>query len=69
MIEAYIKFGIFNDKKKYRDFEDVKSAYGKSLLSFSFFMNQYTTVGYRNVPKALETEIMISLFPDEKKIK
>ena len=69
LIEAYIKFGIFNDKKKYRDFEDVKSANGKSLLSFSFFMNQYTTVGYRNVPKALETEIMISLFPDEKKDK
>jgi hypothetical protein len=63
LINSYIRFGIFNEKGKYKDFEEYKQAYGKSLLSFSFFIDEHTDSGFHKIPSSLRQKTMKGIFP------
>ncbi len=63
LIDAYIKFGQFNEKKQYKHLEELKGAYGESLLGFSYFIDHYTNVGFKGVPMALREEVFRNIFP------
>lgn len=49
LIEAYIRYCSFNDKKRFKDFEHLKMTYADTLLPFSFFIDKHTNVGFKKV--------------------
>lgn len=63
LINGYIKFGVFDHKKRYKNFEEAKVAVGKSLLAFSFFIDEFTQVGFNDAPKNYRDIIMKGIFP------
>lgn len=58
LIEAYIKYCTFNDKKQYKNFEHFKMSYANTLLSFSFFIDKHTNVGFKGVHPELVNKVM-----------
>lgn len=61
LIDKYILFCQFNEKKQYRDLEEFKAVYGETLLSFSYFIDHYNDVGFKKVPARLRNKIMESI--------
>lgn len=63
LVDAYIKFGHFNEKKKYKTWEDFKEAYGETLLSFSYFIDHFTNVGFKDAQMLFREEVLKEIFP------
>ena len=66
LIDAYIKFGRFDEKKKYKSWEDFKAGYGETLLSFTYFIDHFTNAGSKDVQMHLREKVFKKLFPAEK---
>jgi hypothetical protein len=64
LIDSYVQFGKFNEKKKYKSWEDFKEAYGATLLSFSYFVDKFTNVGFKDAPILLREKILRKIFPE-----
>lgn len=65
LIDRYVRFGKVDSKKQFRDFEHLKETIGQSLLSFSFFIDEFTNIGYNSASMRYRDKIMNGIFPKQ----
>lgn len=65
LVDRYLAAREFNQHRQFRDSDHLRSAYGKTLLPFSVFIDEFTDVGFKKVPNTYWQSIISKYIPEE----